>query len=265
MGQTEYEIFIVLATLILLVFIGGIVLFVIQYHKKKLLYEREKEVINEQHARELLHTKLEIQLQTMQDISREIHDNVGQQLTLASIYANQIAFDKHYPDINDKISSIGQIINESLADLRSLSKNLKNANAEIAKLEVLIQNLCNRMNALEVCKVDYKFNEHSFRISTTIKNFILRIVQEFLHNSLKHANCKNILINFDYRDSGLFVQVKDDGVGFNIGTVDRNQGIGLSNMQKRAELIGAEFSMKSKLSEGTELTLFIPVDKLNAS
>ena len=83
MGQTEYKIFIVLATLILLVFINGIIIFVFQYRKRKLLHEKEKEMINKQHTQDLLHTKLDIQTQTMQDIGREIHDNIGQRLRLA--------------------------------------------------------------------------------------------------------------------------------------------------------------------------------------
>ena len=70
MGETEYKIFIVLATLILLVFIGGIITFVVQYHKRKLLHEKEKTTMNEQHRQQLLETRLEIQSQTMQDIGR---------------------------------------------------------------------------------------------------------------------------------------------------------------------------------------------------
>ena len=133
-------------------------------------------------------------------------------------------------------------------------------------MEELVQNECDRVNALNICKVECRFNETNLKISTTIKNFILRIIQEFLQNSLKHANCKNITLDFDYRDTGLFIQVKDDGVGFDINIYDeiKNEGIGLSNMKKRAELIGADFSLNSVLHKGTNLNLFIPLSKLNA-
>jgi signal transduction histidine kinase len=230
-----------------------------------LLYEKEKAIINEQHIQDLLYTKLEIQQQTMQDISREIHDNIGQRLTLASIYANQLSFENQYPMANERISAIGSIINESLSELRSLSRNLKNGNEEIAELEDLVQNECNRVNALNICTVECRFSESNSKISTTIKNFILRIIQEFLQNSLKHANCKNVVLNFDYKDTGLFIHVKDDGIGFDMNTYDetKSEGIGLSNMKKRAELIGADFSLKSALHKGTDLNLFIPISKLN--
>src|SRR5581483_7437859 len=100
MGETEFKIFVFLATLILLVFIGGIIIFIFQYNRKKMRHEKEKEIMNIQHTQDLLHTTLEIQQQTMQDISREIHDNIGQRLTLASIYAIQLSFENKYPEAN---------------------------------------------------------------------------------------------------------------------------------------------------------------------
>ena len=267
MGQAEYKVFIVLATLILFVFIGGIIVFIIQYHKRKLHYEQEKAILNEQHIQDLLHTKLEIQKQTLADIGREIHDNVGQRLTLASIYANHLVFEDSYPQIKEQVTAIGSILNESLADLRSLSKNLTNPNAQFAELKDLIDDECIRVNRLNVCKVDNTFTDTNFTISATIKNFILRIIQEFIQNSLKHANCTRILLDFNHTPAGLDIKANDNGEGFDMAHYmdDDNKGIGLENMKKRAELIGAEFSLNSVIQKGTMLNLFIPANKLNAS
>lgn len=267
MGQTEYSIFVVLATVILLVFIAGIIIFILQYHKRKLIYEKEKAVINEQHIQELLTTKLEIQTQTMQDVGREIHDNVGQRLTLASIYANKLAFDKKYPDINEPVIEISKIINESLNDLRALSRNLTNVNTDISELRDLLETECNRVNGLNICSVTCHFNTTDFKISNTNKNFLLRIVQEFIQNSLKHAHCKHITLHFNYTDDGLTGTIADDGSGFDLNETIRNkkEGIGLQNMKKRAELIGADFSLSSIMNEGTTLRIFIPQSKINAS
>lgn len=267
MGQAEYKVFIVLSTLILLVFIGGIIVFVIQYHKRKLHYEREKAILNEQHIQDLLHTKLEIQKQTLADIGREIHDNVGQRLTLASIYANHLVFEDTYPQINEQVGAISAILNESLADLRSLSKNLTNPHAQFTELKDLIDDECKRVNRLHVCKVDYSFTDTNFTISATIKNFIVRIIQEFIQNSLKHANCTKVVLVFNHTQEGLDIRANDNGEGFDMTTYlgDENKGIGLVNMKKRAELIGAAFSLNSIIKKGTSLNLFIPANKLNAS
>jgi signal transduction histidine kinase len=93
MWETELIKFIILASVILLIFIWGTVVFIIKYQKRKQMFEREKAELDEKHFREMLVTKLEIQQHTMQDIGREIHDNVGQRLTLAAIYAYQAEYE----------------------------------------------------------------------------------------------------------------------------------------------------------------------------
>ncbi len=262
MGETEYKIFIVLATLILLVFIGGIITFVVQYHKRKLLHEKEKTTMNEQHRQQLLETRLEIQSQTMQDIGREIHDNVGQKLTLAAIYANQLSFNNQYPQINEKMAEVGKIINESLAELRSLSKSLANTNTGAAELKALTEHECQKVNALNICTVECSFNRNKFNLPATVNNFVIRILQEFMQNSLKHADCRNITIAIEETETGLKVTAKDDGKGFDMNDTTGN-GIGLNNMKKRAELIGADYSIQSVTGGGTSMKLFIPAHKLN--
>lgn len=264
MGQTEYEIFIVLASLILLIFIGGIIVFIIQYHKKKLQDQQEQHKIAQEHAREVLHIKLEIQEKTMEDIGRELHDNIGQQLVLAHYYTDQLNAISDKPEIQEQSATIGEIINNSLADIRSLSKSLQKAE-DMGELEDLVKKQCARINALHKCTATCTFNGDELDMSGSIKNFILRIIQEFLQNSLKHSGCKNITIGFNYAQ-GLHIQLKDDGVGFDMKqAIERRDGIGLTNMKKRAEMIGADFKQKSAQGQGTMLALFIPADKLNVS
>jgi signal transduction histidine kinase len=267
MGQIkEYQIFIVIATIIWLVFISFIFIFIFQYRKRKLLYDKEKELITLQYNQNLLNTNLEIKEQTMQDIGREIHDNVGQKLTLASIYANQLAFDKQYPQIHDRIAAISNIINESLSELRGLSKSLTHSNTEIKELNELIITECDRVNALNICQTTCVFNTPNLKLSSTVKNFIVRIMQEFIQNSLKHANCKNILLEFIYQNEVLYISAHDDGDGFDHNKQLQNpeKGIGLSNMKKRAALIGADLTISSEINKGTVLNLSIPANNINA-
>src|SRR5688572_23668704 len=93
MGQTEIKIFIVLATLIVLVFVTGSIVFVLRYRKKKLLDEMEKVRLEERHRIDLLKTQVQTQQETMQFIGREIHDSVTQKLTLASILSQKLEFE----------------------------------------------------------------------------------------------------------------------------------------------------------------------------
>jgi signal transduction histidine kinase len=267
MGEPEFEIFTVMINLILLVFIGGIIVFFLKYHKRKLISENEKAVLREQHAHELLNLKLEIQQLTMQDIGREIHDNVGQLLTVASIYASQMVYDNTCPSENERINAIWKTVDQSLSELRSLSKNLTEERADMTDLLDLVQNDIDRINQLNICTVICTYHEIKFTISSAVKNFVLRIIQEFIQNSLKHAHCKNIVLDFNHSVDGLAIHIHDDGQGFDMlaGANDKDRGIGLKNMKKRAEMIGASFTFNSILNSGTSLDIFIPVNKLNLS
>jgi signal transduction histidine kinase len=182
------------------------------------------------------------------------------------MYAYQLEFEQKETASGQKIQAIGKIIDESLEELRSLSKSLTNTDAERSELRELVENECKRVNGLNFCRASFTYHVESAALSPTIKSFVHRIMQEFIQNSLKHAHCKNITMDFDQRTDGLNICLADDGKGFDLEMYlqDANKGIGLINMKKRAELLGATLTMQSKLGQGASLALFIPNDKLNA-
>lgn len=257
MGKTEIVTFVVLINLILLIFIGSILFFIFQYRKRKLEYEKEKATINETHQIELLNTQLESQRQTMQFIGQEIHDSVAQKLTLASIYVQKLEFEKHDGLMESKIMPINKIINDSLMELRLLSKNLTDANLQHLTLEQLIQSECDRVNATGLCTAKLTCND-VIELRVALKSSVLRIVQEFLQNSLKHSGCKQIVIDIQYQHELLHISMHDDGTGFKLNeTVDN--GIGLDNIRRRIQHLEGKYELKTEPGNGTNLTLFIPL------
>ena len=262
MGKSEIVIFIVLVNIILLVFIAGIVIFVLQYRKRKILHEREKNAIEETHKAQLLNAQVEIQKQTMQFIGREIHDSVAQKLTLASIYTQKIEFENKYPTLLEKLHDISSLLNESLAELRSLSKNLTDSKLQHASFEQLLRQECDQVNATGVCCAQLDIAVSS-AINIAIKSFLLRIVQEFVQNSLKHAECKTIGITVEDNPDGLFLELEDDGVGFDIAA-NLSGGIGITNMKRRVQLAGGKYNLVSAKGQGTRLEIFMPLAQVNA-
>lgn len=260
MHQTEIVIFLIVSTAVIIIFITGIILFVLKYRNRKLAYKRETEIIEEQHTQELLSTQLEIQTQTMHHIGREIHDNVGQKLTLASLYTQQLAYENKAPQVNDKIESIGNIINESLAELRQLSKSLTDDSIASSNIIELLQRECEKVNGLKKSTVDFSCNKKNISVSYQTKSILLRIAQEFMQNSIKHADCKNIALCLEANDILLSFSLKDDGKGFEMEEAKSN-GIGLNNMQKRMELLGGSFELKSRPQHGTDVLIKVPLKK----
>lgn len=254
MGESEIVILIITSTLVFLFLFTGIILIMAQYKKRKTESIIETESLKQKHIQE----QLEMQTQTMQHIGREIHDNVGQKLTLASLYTQQLAYENKAPQITDKIENIGNIINESLAELRQLSKSLTDDAINELDITELLQQESDKVNALQKCLVTFSSNLKNIPLPYETKSILLRIVQEFLQNSIKHAGCKNIDIALTTNQSIVQLQVTDDGKGFDPEATGR-KGIGLYNMQKRTALIGGTYQLQSAAGKGTTLFITIPL------
>jgi signal transduction histidine kinase len=257
MGKTELLITIILFNLFFVLFVVAIMVYIKKYKERKREYLNEIKIANEIHQKELLSTQLEIQQATMQQIGRELHDNIGQKLTLVSLYTQQLVHENKVPQASNRIEQIYQIINSSLQDLRSLSKNLTNDNISENEIVTLIQEEVDHINALKKCKVSFEHDFEHIDLEFVKKNVLLRITQEFLQNSLKHAQCNNISIHLtSAADVFLTLKIQDDGMGFDFDNLIAD-GIGLKNMKKRAEIIGGEFNLTSKPNSGTTLTIIL--------
>lgn len=248
-------------TMILLVsFLITVLAVMIIYRRRKIEHLREIETMNEKFSRELMQAQIEVQRETMFHIGREIHDNVGQKLVLAVLYTGQINTEDS--QVRGKVDAVAEIINESLSDLRGLSKSLTDANLLRMDLFQLLSNECNKVRMTGSCSIRLDSNTSRLPCSQAVKSFALRIVQEFLQNSLKHAGCSEIYIEIRKDDRGLEISAGDDGKGFDMNKVQPG-GIGLANMRKRAEMMGAELLIKSGPGTGTGMTLYIPENKIN--
>lgn len=257
MGKTELLITIMLFNMFFVLFVAAVMVYIRKYRQRKKEYLNEIEIKNEIHQRELLATQLEIQQVTMQQIGRELHDNIGQKLTLVSLYTQQLLYENKVPEVIERIEQVSQIINQTLQDLRSLSKTLTDDNINQKEIVTLIQEEVDNTNAFKKCHVDFKHNFQQLDLGFVHKNVLLRITQEFIQNSMKHANCKNIFINLNTSEKVLWeLNIKDDGIGFDPSDVKSN-GIGLTNMKNRAEIIGADFRLESRENLGTTLNIIL--------
>lgn len=224
--------------------------------------KKEKWKVQELHRAELLNNKLEIKQQTLQFIGREIHDNIGQKLTLAAIYAQQMEVANIDHGTTRQLKGISKILNDSLEELRDLSRSLTDTRLENYTLTQLLTLEVERINATGICKVVLELSDGVFTMNVTPKNFLLRIIQEFIQNSLKHSCCKKITVTLHHNECGLIIMVSDDGKGFDLQSI-KSEGIGLNNMERRMKIIGGTLDLQSQPGVGTKLNLYIPFEILN--
>lgn len=258
MGKDTIILSLILFNLFFLAFIGGIIVFIREYRKKKKKHKEELETVSLIHRKELLETQVEIQTQTMNHIGREIHDNVGQKLTLSSIYLQQLVFEDKIPaDRKEDILKVNEIIDASLTDLRQLSKSLTDDVIETSCLSELIEIECDKIKSLKTCKITFSDDCNIAVDSYQVKSILLRVIQEFIQNSLKHSRCKEINVSLSNHLRELTLVLKDDGIGFEVNTHKTN-GVGLKNIMKRIEMLNGLQSLISN-KKGTELSIKINV------
>ena len=257
MGKTEIVTFIIFVNVIFLILVFSIILFVIQYRQRKVTYESEKKAIHTAHKIELLNTKLESQEQTMKLIGQEIHDSVAQKLTLASLYTQKLEHDHEQSQLMTPLQTISQIINDSLTDLRELSKTLVDNKFQYMSMQDLLTIECARVNETGICSAALEGNCIT-EIPMQIKSSITRICQEFIQNTLKHAKAKNISILITDHTERITITLHDDGSGFNEATAS-GTGMGLQNIKRRAEMMNGHSEWISLPGQGTTLHLSVPL------
>lgn len=258
MGKTENIIVIIIFNFFLIAFIVAIITFIWQYKRKKDQHHLDMKHQHNVHQKELLLTQIEIQKQTMQEIGKEIHDNIGQQLTLASLYAHQLNQKSNPEAIFQSIQNIHAIIDNSLVDLRQLSHTLTNDSIVETTLVSLLADECKKVNAIKKCVFKSQLQEAELLLPYQYKSVLLRIAQEFIQNSIKHANCETITVALSNNPNELTLLLTDDGKGMDLQQSKSNWGIGLQNIQKRTEIIGGKMEFSSQ-NNGTSLTIKIPM------
>ena len=242
---------------VLIIVTALVVLFfiVFQKRKNKLLLDSIKQ--QQAFEEEITQAQTETQEQTLKNIGWELHDNVGQLLAFASMQLS-ILKTQVGDDVKDKFKDTSDALKDSLKEVRSLSKTLNNDVVLNIGFEESINNELGRLKRMKFAsanliikgdKVDFKDRKHEI--------IIFRILQEFLSNSVKYSEAKNLKIVLNYDTAHLIIIASDDGKGFDVNTVKK--GSGLINMQSRAALINATLELESKPNEGVQLTLKYPI------
>ena len=256
-APTEFVVaFIIISVLLILAMAIFISIIIYRYQQKQNAYFKDIETLKTSHENTLLQSQLEMQEQTFQTISREIHDNIGQKLTLAKLHLNTFDFDdkhKARQQVNDSVNIIGEAIN----DLGNLSYSMS---SEIILNNGLIKALEYELNQLKktgLYEIAISITGHPVFLNNNTELVLFRIVQEVLNNIVKHAAALAIQMQLHYNNDYLTIEIRDNGKGFNIN--EKHEGTGLQNIKKRTTLLKGNVQINSIDSNGTEIKIRIPI------
>ena len=249
--------------LLLIIYFIGVIFFLVifaivffiafQRRKNKLLLEKLK--AEQQFEEELKNSKLEIQEQTLKNVSWELHDNIGQLLSTAVMQIN-ILGNSLGEKGTEALQDVRSLVGDSLQEIRSLSKTLNHEVIQNIGIEKSIQTELARFEKLNFLQTHFKLTGESKTINPSDEIILYRIVQEFFSNTIKHAEAENLFVHLDYTQDSFAIKIKDDGVGFEMDNVQANSG--LLNMRSRATLVNATLDYTTAPDQGVELILRYP-------
>ncbi len=245
MVEEEITILVSVLVLILLTVIFVVIFVVFVRRKNKLLQEQEN--IKIKFNTELAKAQIEIRETTLKNISWELHDNIGQLMTLAKIHAQESL---KYPD---KIDDVIDILDKGIKELRALSRVINPESIRRLSLIEAIKIEIERFNRLEFIEAHLNIDGDIIEIDRESETIIFRILQEIFANTIKHSKGKNLWVNLSFFENVLEIEVKDDGIGFK--TEKDYEGIGIKNIISRAKIIDLDLKISSELTKGTQFIL----------
>jgi signal transduction histidine kinase len=204
-----------------------------------------------------IETQNKLQEQRLQ-ISRDLHDNIGSQLTfiISSIDNLKFALGNQNPKVDEKLTKISSFTRETIIELRDTIWAMNKEEITVEDLETRISNF---IENAKISLTGTQFNFVSNLNSINLKPFssrdgmnIYRIIQESVNNAIKHGNASKIEVSIQEVNKRILVEIRDNGSGFNIQEVEN--GNGLNSIHKRATELYANIDMVSN-ENGTSIKI----------
>lgn len=247
---------IVAISILILILSLVVVIVLINYKTKQQVYLREKEAMRKEFINQLMQAQLETQEYAFAQLGQELHDNIGQLLSTTKMLLG--ITERNLSEVPDTLKTAEETLGKAIQDIRALSKSL---NREWLQQFNLLENLNNELERINTAgdvqtKMDTIVTVLPLPAESQVMLF--RIAQEALQNSIKHAKAKNIRVTLIRKHNDIDLFISDDGAGFNI---DKNggKGVGIINMQHRAQLLGGSISWHAVEGNGTEVYISIPL------
>ncbi|WP_073367424.1 tetratricopeptide repeat-containing sensor histidine kinase [Flavobacterium fluvii] len=246
------------------VLILGMFLYIIKAQKAKnreLLYKQEQQKANEEIYNLMISQQNDVETIRVKEkkrVAQELHDGVlgrmfGVRMNLDSL--NKIHDESASVQRNSYLTELKNIEQ----DIREISHDLNREKSElinnfVAIVDNLFEEQKNTFKAKLVSNIDSSIKWEA--VSNAVKINLYRIIQESLQNINKYANANVVKVEFKKETDNLFLQISDDGIGFNVNRAKK--GIGLQNMLSRINECRGTFEIKSKKGEGTIITVTVP-------
>jgi two-component system NarL family sensor kinase len=244
----------VAGTFMLMLFVCFIIIFLIVHKKKRYGHLLEKQTMESNYQNQLLLSKLEVQEQSFRYFSEEMHDNIGQLMSIVKMQLYNIRNNSKEPEIVAKATDSGELLGKAIHDLRNISHTLNSSYVANAGLAQAIEKDLEYIRSAKDINCNLHITGDDYSLGPERELLIFRIIQEAVGNAVKHAKATAINVYLGYKPESLCLSIEDNGTGFD-PSENTKGGIGLTNMQVRAGLLKGGFQVFSAKDCGTTVRL----------
>lgn len=267
-SSNDIILFLITTTCIILLLSSLIITLLYFYKKRQTIHLEKISALKSDFEKTLIYTKMEIQEETFQHISKEIHDNISLSLTLAKLNLEAFAW-KQNTDTKEHVKTSIEQIATAINDLGDLSKSMS---ADIVSSHGLLKAIEYELEDIrESSKLEIDLETNGNPVSMDIQRelILFRIIQESFKNILKHAKASRAVIKLSYSDHYLSIIIKDNGKGFDPQEIesqdDKIKSSGLKNIKHRSSILMGSSRIESQPGEGSSVFITIPLDQKNNS
>jgi two-component system, NarL family, sensor kinase len=247
-------------TMLILIFVLFILSITVSYQKRNLAFDLALQDVKNTAEKAVLHSQLETQSQTLMEISQEIHDNLGQKISMARLYLNTVDV-KNYEYTRQKIVATSELLAEVMVDIRELAHMLNSDRHQNFQLISQIEKSIHQLQTSGEIEATIEIEGDKLALPSNEEFMLFRIFQELVNNVIKHSLARSLRVRLISGEEKFKMTIHDDGKGFtNPRKNNADQTSGLENISRRARIIGAIVKIDTS-TMGTIVSVEIPIKK----
>lgn len=245
-----------LRTLRLLVAVATVVCLASAAYVKEYLARRELASQMEETLSSMSRKLIESQEQERVRIGRELHDDINQRLAMLSAELDQLQ--QNPVDVPTRVVELRRKTAEISSDVHALSHELHSAKLQYLGVVAGIRSWCKEFAERQTMEIDFN-SDVSSALPPEVGLCLFRVLQEALHNAVKHSGVKRIGVQLAKHSHEVHLIITDAGKGFDLNAAKQGRGLGLTNMQERVRLLNGTILVKSKPMSGTTIHVRVPL------
>ncbi len=253
-GQVEVYLFLFVGMLTLALLAGAVVVFFFFYQRKMLQQQLQLSELKTSYQQDLLHSNIEQVEAERHRIATDLHDELGGIFSTLKLKVNQL---DQAGQNGALIAESRDIIDTGISSVRRISHAMTPPGLEMFGLADALESLCKKNNSPGL-EVEFDAPADFPRLEKKAELGIYRMAQELINNAIRHSAATKIALSLTRSENAVCFRYEDNGKGFDLAILKESKGLGLKNIEARANHIQAKIDWQSAPGKGLKTIVTVP-------